>query len=72
MISSLKNIDIGDEVKIIEIKKYNKRLLELGFIPNKIIKKEFYSLDKTMVALKLDGALISIRSDFCEYIIVER
>ncbi len=72
MIVNLKDIKIGQSVSINKIDIENKkRLLELGFVENKKIKKEYESIDKKMIGIKIDGQIIGLRSSMCENIYVK-
>ncbi len=49
------------------------RLLELGFIPDRPIKKVYESFDKKMAAIEVNrdsGVVISLRKSVCDKIIV--
>lgn len=48
--------------------KNRRRLLELGLIEGKRIKKLYESFDKKMVAVEIDGTIIGLRKGICELI----
>ncbi len=64
------SINFDYEIVSIEVRD-KKRLLELGFIPNKRIRKIYESFDKKMVAINVGGTVISLRKNVCEKIIVK-
>ncbi len=69
---TLIDANINCEMEIVSIEfKDKKRLLELGFIPSKKIKKLYESFDKKMIAINVDGTVISLRKNVCEKIIVK-
>lgn len=72
MEKTLKEISLGEESIIKKICLSDKRrLLELGFIPNVVVKKEYESIDKKMCGIRVGMNLIGIRASMCEKILVQ-
>ncbi len=68
---NLKELKIGETVTVKSVDIDNKkRLFELGVVPNKVIKKEYESIDRKMIAIKVDGTIICLRDSLCKKIFV--
>ena len=71
---TLNKLDIGSSCKIISIESkgiFRRRLLDLGFIPNTLVKALFRSPASDPTAYEVRGTVIALRSDESSQIIVE-
>lgn len=73
-ILTLDKISVGDKAKIVKINsdiEIKRRLLDLGIIPNSIIKSEFKSPFNDPVAYLIRGTTIALREEDAKNIVVE-
>lgn len=71
---TLDQAKLNQEVEIIEIlvpKNIKRRLLDIGMIPQTIVKPVLKNPAKNLIAINIRGAIIAIRSEDCQKIIVK-
>lgn len=71
----LKDLEIGSSGKIVNIESEGmarRRILDLGFIPNTIVKALFPSPAKDPIAYEVRGTVIALRSEESSQIYIER
>lgn len=68
----LSSLPIGRKGIVVSIKenKYKRRFLDLGIIPNTVIKAERYSPTGNPIAFNIRGTIIAIRKDDAKNILV--
>lgn len=72
---TLNKLDTGSSCRIVSIKTegiFRRRILDLGFIPNTLVKTLFRSPASDPTAYELRGSVIALRSDEASQIIVEK
>lgn len=71
----LKDLEIGSFGKIIDIKSQGmtrRRILDLGFVPNTLVKSLFKSPSGDPIAFEVKGTVIALRSEESSNIIIEK
>ena len=71
----LKDLELGSAGKIKDIKfegMARRRILDLGFVPNTIVKSLFKSPSSDPIAFEVRGTVIALRSEESSKIIIEK